>query len=298
MFKCLWKCGKAVGDNILVANLSLEGRKGKDVLIKFPLDDISIASMADAQKRVHLHVRSHDDEIVFIDNPDTANFLSVLSQNKRLKTDSPTRADSKFLFFGTPAVAELALQYKLRREAPAEILGPFKTQRDALSALEQRGSDIRVYTCETEAGGGAREFFLGSVKEMAKHLQQMPSSARCWYELIRENTPVRVYLDVEWSKVKKKDKKTTTKSSFSGHFQLLNPHLDGIVVMRELMQLLIEFLSLNFPSLAQSELSYFVELESIYEAKFSRHVVFPSVVIEDSSQVRRYSERKKRKGIS
>lgn len=123
-----------------------------------------------------------------------------------------------------------------------------------------------MFSCETEVGGGAREFFLASATEMAKHLQMISADRRCWYELIEERKPVRVYLDVEFSKS-------------------LNPHLDGSQMMRELLQLLIQFLSLNFPSLSQAEISFVVDLESVYAEKFSRHIVFPKVVVEDSAQV-------------
>ncbi len=68
-------------------------------------------------------------------------------------------------------------------------------------------------------------------------------------------------------------------------FKVLNPFLDGSDMMRELTKLLIEFLSLNFSALSQAETSFVLDLESIYPEKFSRHVVFPKVVIQDVVQV-------------
>ncbi len=275
--KALIRFGHQVGVGIEVTEHTVVlYDNSRSRMAEFCVEDIAIitpgvyeaAGGANAMP-ARLSIAGQPHELLIMPTPGLSDFLFLVVSGKRRRA-SPVKSDAAKdrSFYGAPDVRSAALAVRLSAEAPAELTGPFRTLRDAEAALEQGGDgSLFLFSRETGVGSsGAREFWIASPHELVKHLRQLEPDQRCWYEVIRDSNACKLYLDVEYSKQ-------------------LNSTLNGGEMMQELLRLLIQFVSLNFPDLPQADCSFFVDLESIYPHKFSRHVIFPRVIMQDNIQI-------------
>ena len=86
--------------------------------------------------------------------------------------------------------------------ASATLANDFSKQQDAfVYADAQRASGaekLKIFSCEF-AAGGARRFFAASADAIWSRLLRTPLPSRHFYEILREDTPVHLYFDLEFN---------------------------------------------------------------------------------------------------
>lgn len=116
----------------------------------------------------------------------------------------------------------------------------------------------RVFCMENATGGGHRKYVVGAYGRFAHHYwRDAPRHPKCYYELIRDQTPCRLYLDLEFARTS-------------------NPEIsssDAEELLCELWEELVDELCDQYECLSRHELSRsrLVDLDSSTHKKFSRH---------------------------
>ena len=137
-------------------------------------------------------------------------------------------------------------------------------QEDAFQAIEQAKknlsgySNLRVFSLEvaSKSSTGSRRYVVLDYIKFWNEYKDLKSH-RHFYELIREHSPARLYLDIEYE-------------------AQYNPNLDGLASLRLLITLLFESLErdLGLTNVKRS----IIDLRSSSTAKFSHHLVLSDVV--------------------
>lgn len=113
------------------------------------------------------------------------------------------------------------------------------------------------YFCRENHKSGRREYFATTHLNLWYEYKNEPKNERHYYELIVENTPCYLYFDLEFSTV-------------------ANPGVDGETLTDYLIELVAEEFAMTEEIGASGfkQKEHIVELESLSETKFSRHLIF------------------------
>lgn len=101
---------------------------------------------------------------------------------------------------------------------------------------------------------GTRKFVSASVPEMWRRLVQLAPASRHFYEILREDTPLHLYFDIEFSYDS-------------------NPTLDGDALVFNLLQWVSTHMKDCFGQNGEFDARHLVDLDSTTTRKFSRHVI-------------------------
>lgn len=176
-------------------------------------------------------------------------------------------------FFGDIELIEAARRLSVPLAPPEEVYGPFGSLAPALdlaSKLPAR-DDVRVWSRESSKGAGSRTYFVASVEEFWKQIASQKDTP-CAYEVIQESRATRLFLDLEYAYDDDDD------------YALR----DGFERVSCLLQLLTHFVDLNFPSRSGGISYEWLALESLYDTKFSMHVIFSHVVFSNVHTLGRF----------
>ena len=136
----------------------------------------------------------------------------------------------------------------------------FSKQSDALDFSKCFSGDLKVFAFETDASG-RRNFVVCHPERFWTLYDAKEASARHDYEVIEENVPCKLYLDIEFKKK-------------------LNPEADGETLMKSFKHLLVTFVKQTFDiDLVDAD---FVDLDSSTDDKFSRHFIVKNVVFKNN----------------
>jgi len=160
------------------------------------------------------------------------------------------------------------LKEKAIGKQPSKCWRQFHTQQDAFEFVDGEdpdGADLHVFSVELESSG-KRKFLVSSFIEFWRRYKDIPEPFRHYYEIIRQNRPCNLYLDLEFNRED-------------------NRSLDG----EKAVEVTLRVLSDVFKSKLDVEFSkkWVVELDSSSDKKFSRHVIvrMPGSAFLDNSQV-------------
>ncbi|THD21876.1 Coiled-coil domain-containing protein [Fasciola hepatica] len=98
-------------------------------------------------------------------------------------------------------IRQLPIDFKSSIFGPTAVRKVFFRQDEALEFARPYGSDMMVFSYESDCLGqaGPRMFLACSVQSFFHYYCQMPQSARCHYEVIAVDKPAKLYLDLEFS---------------------------------------------------------------------------------------------------
>jgi hypothetical protein len=132
----------------------------------------------------------------------------------------------------------------------------FKRQADAFEYCDKQHNLVCFAAELDEKHPGKRQFFAAGYQQFWFAYKEMSPTSRHFYEVIRENAPCHLYLDLEFLLAD-------------------NPNSNGNDMMDTLKTVLVGFLSFKFPNLLSKKLGKecFVELTSCTTQKFSRHLM-------------------------
>ncbi|KAF0684655.1 Aste57867_23375 [Aphanomyces stellatus] len=185
--------------------------------------------------------------------------LGPLRKRPREEASAPS-------FYGMPPVARLnpsfeaEFQYRLQHSVECQIEGTAKAyqvfglQQPAIDFLHQihaRRSihNIKLFSFETKV---SRKFLVADVDLFYDMYSQTPPNQRHVYEIIQENSPCRLYFDLEFK-------------------PRWNPTVEGDSLVRHLKHLVVLQFYRKFG--IKLSLADFVDLASTASDKFSRHVL-------------------------
>lgn len=125
------------------------------------------------------------------------------------------------------------------------------------SSYQQR--DVHVFSCEypsKSSNKGARYFIVASLEHFWSRYIQLPLNRRNHYEVIRKESPCRLYFDIEYDK-------------------RCNLTVDSEYMMQQLKIFVVSYLCKMFTALENRMCvkKYMVDLDSSTLSKFSRHVI-------------------------
>ncbi|KAI9326127.1 hypothetical protein BDR26DRAFT_877964 [Obelidium mucronatum] len=130
----------------------------------------------------------------------------------------------------------------------------FHRQESAFKAVDTSSESLRVFSFETDAlNPGKRKFLVTTYRGFWSKYCKLPPQERVFYELIRENTPCKLYFDLEYSVA-------------------LNPNTDSERIMSVFKNLVFNELHCLF-KISQKDCCL-IDLSSTTESKFSRHLIF------------------------
>ncbi|KAI8828364.1 hypothetical protein BJ741DRAFT_713673 [Chytriomyces cf. hyalinus JEL632] len=130
----------------------------------------------------------------------------------------------------------------------------FHRQETAFRAADTSFEPLRVFSYEIDVQRpGIRRFVISTVGGFWTKYCSMAQAERVYYEVIRENTPCKLYFDLEFSID-------------------LNPGLDTHAMMVVFKERVIEELSEVFQ--LRVDIQNIYDLDSTTGAKFSRHLIF------------------------
>ncbi|XP_023342906.1 DNA-directed primase/polymerase protein [Eurytemora carolleeae] len=146
--------------------------------------------------------------------------------------------------------------------APSSKLKLFHKQEDA---IKYRGSDnsLGVFSFE-HSTGGKRMFLVSGELVFWNHYIDLTNLQRRHYEVIAEQRPCKLYLDLEF---KKRD----------------NEKLDGNTMVNNLIQALNTFLQKTLQVTGYKE--DILILDSSSEKKFSNHLIYPGLVFRNNQEM-------------
>jgi len=160
------------------------------------------------------------------------------------------------------------LKEKAIGKQPSNCWRQFHIQQDAFEFVDSEdpdGVDLHVFSVELESNG-KRKFLVSSFIEFWRRYKDIPKPFRHYYEIIRQNRPCNLYLDLEFNREENSD-------------------LDG----EKAVEVTLRVLSDVFKSKLDVEFSakWVVELDSSSDKKFSRHVIvrMPGSAFLDNSHV-------------
>ncbi|XP_076651277.1 DNA-directed primase/polymerase protein [Halictus rubicundus] len=143
---------------------------------------------------------------------------------------------------------------------PSHILGPpniwmeFEKQATALATAFQENTIVHTLcTFVYQRDNGYRKFVVAHPEVYWWHYEHRPPEKRCSYEVIPENSPCRLYLDLEYSIE-------------------LNPESNGPSMTDTIIDIICAYLLTHY-SLPCNKYNA-LNLDSSTPGKFSRHVVF------------------------
>ncbi|XP_076295626.1 DNA-directed primase/polymerase protein [Lasioglossum baleicum] len=149
---------------------------------------------------------------------------------------------------------------KKHRKMPSHILGPpniwreFGKQALALvTAFEESTTVDMLCTFVYQVDNGYRKFVVAHPEMYWWHYEHRPPEERCSYEVIPENTPCRLYLDLEY-------------------LIELNPESNGPSMTDTIIEIICAYL-LNHYGLPCNKYNA-LNMDSSTTEKFSRHVIF------------------------
>lgn len=141
-----------------------------------------------------------------------------------------------------------------------DVWGTYPVQIDAME-FPSTASRLPCFAKDLPPQGGAecrrgrKEYTRTSYQRFYRRCRAQPPEQRCWYELLLDDVWCNLYLDID----------LCTKT---------NPEHDGDALCARLRQHLVTFLGASYPDVVRSRDDVrFIELDSSYEDKFSRHVV-------------------------
>jgi hypothetical protein len=139
----------------------------------------------------------------------------------------------------------------------------FYKQDEAFKYLDSHfdAKALHVFAFEQESFHGGRKYLVCAYNDFWRHYKRLPENERHFYELIREGTPCCLYFDLEYKKELNKD-----------------------LVTEELVDTLIQYLTSAIKDSFQIDVSResIVDLDSSSSDKFSRHLIFKSVVFRNN----------------
>lgn len=150
---------------------------------------------------------------------------------------------------------------KTYRVMPSHILGPtqfwqeFYRQADALTAAVEYSTktDTLCTFAYQRPSDGSRRFIVAHPEVYWWHYKEKPPEEKCSYEVIPENSPCWLYLDLEY-------------------LIELNPLCNGPRMTRTLIDIIRVYLLTHYHLLCDR--NNFLILDSTSSTKFSRHVIF------------------------
>ncbi|XP_033174944.1 DNA-directed primase/polymerase protein [Bombus impatiens] len=149
---------------------------------------------------------------------------------------------------------------KKHRKMPSSILGPpdfwmkFDKQVDALNTASKESNDYNMLcTFVYQECNGYRKFIVAHPEIYWWHYEHLPAERRCSYEIIPENQPCRLYLDLEYS------------------IELNSEH-DGPSMTNILIDIFCMYLLKHWRIICNRY--NVINLDSSTDEKFSRHVIF------------------------
>lgn len=134
----------------------------------------------------------------------------------------------------------------------------FSRQKDAFAYVDAIDRPMRVFSRECSADG-RRTFLASTLDAFWTHYVACPEEQRHHYEIIRQDRPCHLYLDLEYPTW---DEETKSK---------LNQEMDGNQRVNALLKLLRRSFEERFDCTFDNQ--DVVELESTKDGKFSRHVL-------------------------
>lgn len=146
----------------------------------------------------------------------------------------------------------------------------FWRQADALEYATHSASNLCVFAYEAKSLGteGQRRYLVAAFHEFANMYRKVPQSKRHVYEVIPENTPCRLYFDLEFKKT-------------------LNPTIDesrAVRILETFIQYICYQVQLHFRlSINRTNV---LDLDSSSDSKFSRHLIFhlPGAAFENNKE--------------
>lgn len=185
------------------------------------------------------------------------NILAALKGQKAFGVCMDTVKSEKFYSFSNTSIEQRLHNYSERWKQYHTTWREFRLQKDALEH-QQNNKDLHVFCQEVDVG---KRIFVTSTYDDFWNKYEMMSDKH-WYELIIENTPCKLYLDLEFKRE-------------------FNPGLND----DEMMQILIRELDAFLYSQCTQNLGNFIQLDSSTDAKFSRHIIAAKVIFQDNIQL-------------
>ncbi|CAN8003793.1 unnamed protein product [Ixodes hexagonus] len=151
--------------------------------------------------------------------------------------------------------ASCPVQFRGGISGPTVIWKVFPVQSEALSLVRKMPWDVRVFSFELKDkdATGKRGFLVTHPLHLWKVLKMRRPSDRCMYEVIAEDAPCKLYLDLEFE----------TEA---------NPGRDGAAMVKELIDVVCREWQTVFGAACQPK--DVLWLDSSTEKKFSSHLVF------------------------
>ncbi|XP_053977911.1 DNA-directed primase/polymerase protein-like isoform X1 [Hylaeus volcanicus] len=165
---------------------------------------------------------------------------------------------------------------KVSRKMPSNILGPpnfwkeYEKQADALATAFKESNDVDMLsTFVYQNDNGYRKFVVAHPEIYWWHYVHRPAEKRCSYEIIPENRPCRLYLDLEYTIE-------------------MNPESDGTSMTKTLIDIFNAYFLMHWA--LPSNINNVLNLDSSTNEKFSRHIIFniKNVAFKDNYHVGRF----------
>ncbi|CAL8088584.1 unnamed protein product [Calicophoron daubneyi] len=162
-------------------------------------------------------------------------------------------------------VSRIPRPYLPSLTGPTAVRKVFRKQEDALNFTKEFGTDLMVFSYESQSldHAGQRLFLASGPQSFFHYYRQMPSVARCHYEVIPTFRPAKLYLDLEFSRES-------------------NPRKDGQAAVKVFLKAVISAMKFFYDAVVTQE--EVIILDASTEKKFSQHVIFnsPNSIFEDN----------------
>jgi len=161
---------------------------------------------------------------------------------------------------------------KVRREPchltnVKRLLGPpigwknFPRQQEALDYAKTKSNGCMSFTYEQS--NGQRYFMVAHPETFWYYDSRKPQNERHTYEIIPENSPCKLYFDLEFNRNE-------------------NPESNGIKMLETFVKIIIMFIKQKFDLVCKEE--DVLDLDSSTAEKFSHHLIFQSMVFSNNCQ--------------
>ncbi|KAH8878346.1 DNA-directed primase/polymerase protein [Schistosoma japonicum] len=105
-------------------------------------------------------------------------------------------------------VRQIPQPYRASLRGPTSVRKIFRKQEDAINFAKKFGQEMMVFSYESLSLGndGQRLFLACGIQSFFYTYKQMEPSSRCHYEVIIEDRPAKLYLDLEFCKLSNENK--------------------------------------------------------------------------------------------
>lgn len=253
-----------VGDRLELSRSSLILLKSKDKLLEVETSKVQVLSNGAENEAAKIRIDGVAN-ILLSFAPYLEQFFFVLrsyQSGKRLKTK-----EQETSFYGPtdPNYKALSLRLCESSDIGGEVFGPFQKLSHAVDFMILKPSlNLQLWSVE-EGDHGKRSYYCSSYEEFYKYYKALEPDRRSHYEVIQEFLPCKLFLDLEF-------------------VYEYNTGRNGQEMTKILISYLCDFICLNFPEKRRENLD-FIDLQSLYEHKFSRHIIFDNVIFENTANL-------------